>query len=125
MKNYADLGRCHPPGPSVLRFFGPSVSKDNTLLHSPLQKRVRKLGRVNFRKDFWDLGQGKKLANRVLKQPRRRRQRERQRSNRFRLAKQQLCTSRLRRGSALFHVSSETGTQDNSFLFFFLNFDSP
>ena len=40
--------------------FGPSISKDNTLFHSPLQKRVRKLGLVNFRKDFWDLGKGVK-----------------------------------------------------------------
>ena len=46
------------------------------------------MSRVNFRKDFRDcyLGQGKKMANGELKERGRRRQRERQKSNRFRSA---------------------------------------
>ena len=53
------------------------------------------------------------------------------------LAKQQLCTritlfctfllavvARLQRKSALFHVLSRTGTQDNNFRFLSLNFDT-
>ena len=56
---------------------------------------------------------------------------------RVRLAKQQLCTritlfctfllavvARLQRESALFHVLSRTGTQDNNFRFLLLNFDT-
>ena len=95
----------------------------------------RKSGRVNFQKDFWNccLGQGRHI--RELKQQRRRRQRERQKINRFRLAKQKLprssrffCTFlcrhyKLRRENAQFHDLSRTGTQDNNVPFLFLNFD--
>ena len=67
-------------------------------------------------------------------QRRQRRQRERQKSNRFRLAKQQLCTcithfcifrSRHRTTTTwkcLFYVLPRT--QDDDFLFLFLNFDT-
>ena len=62
------------------------------------------------------------IINRDLKQRRRRRQRGRQKSNRFRLAKQQpftlFCTSLYRR------CTTTTWTQDNNFLFLFLNFDT-
>ena len=67
----------------------------------------------------------------LIKQRRRRRQRERQKSNRFRLAKQQLCMCNtlfgtflcrhwktvVRRENAWFHVLWRTWTQDNDFLF--------
>ena len=74
---------------------------------------------------------------RELKQRRRRRQQERQKSNRIRLAKQQLCTCitlfctfLCRRCTTttwkcLFSRFVEDGrTQDNNFLFLFLNFDT-
>ena len=85
---------------------------------------------ANIRFKTWTLTRGPRCNIREFKQWRRRRQQERQKSNRFRLAKQQLCTcstlfytflslrSRLQRESASFQVLSKTGTQDNIFLFF-------
>ena len=64
-----------------------------------------------------------------LKQRRRRRQRERQWTNRFWLAKKQLCTCIAPFRTFLcryarFHVLSRTGTENNSFLFLFPNFET-
>ena len=73
---------------------------------------------------------------RKLKPQRRRRQQERQKSKGFRLAKQQLCTCvthfctflcRRCTSTTWKHLNSrfvEDGTQDNNFLFIFLNFVS-
>ena len=69
-----------------------------------------------------------------LTQRRRQRQRGREKSNRFRLAKQQFykcitlfvhffaVAARLQRENAYFHVLSRTWTEDNNFLFLFLIF---
>ena len=83
------------------------------------------------------MGRGVKVTHpqihiRELKQRRRRRQQERQKSNWFRLAKQQLCTcitlfgihffavvARLRRESAFFHVLSRMAEHKTTTFFFF------
>ena len=64
-----------------------------------------------------------------LKQRRRRRQRERQWTNRFWLPEKQLCTCiapfrTILCRYARFHVLSRTGTENNSFLFLFPDFDT-
>ena len=69
------------------------------------------------------------LHTKELRQRRRRGQRERQWTNRFWLAKKQLCTCIAPFRTFLcryarFHVLSRTGTENNSFLFLFRDFDT-
>ena len=77
------------------------------------------------------------FVNRELKQQRRRPQRERQKCNRFRLAKQQLCTcialfctfvcrhcTRTTWKCLISRFVENVNTQDNNFIFLSLNFDA-
>ena len=84
----------------------------------------------------WHCWDNLRLVNNFFVNIRELKQREQQKSNEFRLAKQQLCTCMTRFCTflcrrcmtvtwkcLLFNVLSRTGPQDNNFVFLFLNFD--